>query len=91
MENAVTVKELRKSYGDIKAVDGISFEIPQGSFFAFLGPNGAGKSTTIQILTSILKQDSGEASIFGRSPRIPSRNVPSAWSSRTRNWINRLP
>ena len=71
MENAVTVKELRKSYGDIKAVDGISFEIPQGSFFAFLGPNGAGKSTTIQILTSILKQDSGEASIFGRSPRDP--------------------
>ena len=71
MENAVTVKELRKSYGDIKAVDGISFEIPQGSFFAFLGPNGAGKSTTIQILTSILKQDSGEVSIFGRSPRDP--------------------
>ena len=71
MENAVTVNELRKSYGDIKAVDGISFEIPQGSFFAFLGPNGAGKSTTIQILTSILKQDSGEASIFGRSPRDP--------------------
>ena len=71
MENAVTVNELRKSYGDIKAVDGISFEILQGSFFAFLGPNGAGKSTTIQILTSILKQDSGEASIFGRSPRDP--------------------
>ena len=75
MENAVTVKELRKSYGDIKAVDGISFEIPQGSFFAFLGPNGAGKSTTIQILT----------------PGIPSRNVPSAWSSRIRNWTNRSP
>jgi multidrug/hemolysin transport system ATP-binding protein len=52
-------------------VDGISFEIPQGSFFAFLGPNGAGKSTTIQILTSILKQDSGEATIFGKSPRDP--------------------
>lgn len=69
--NAVTVRELRKSYGDIVAVDGISFDIPQGSFFAFLGPNGAGKSTTIGILASLLEQDSGEVTIFGGSPGEP--------------------
>ena len=72
MESAVTVTDLRKSFGDIRAVDGISFSIPKGSFFAFLGPNGAGKSTTIQIITSILKQDSGSVEVFGNSPGNPA-------------------
>lgn len=64
--DAITVRDLRKSYGNLEAVKGISFNVPEGSFFAFLGPNGAGKSTTISIICSLLDRDSGEVSIFGR-------------------------
>lgn len=66
---ALRVRDLVKSYGDLRAVDGISFDVPEGSFFAFLGPNGAGKSTTLSIVCSTLDRDSGEVSIFGRDVR----------------------
>lgn len=60
MANIIEVKDLHKSYKNIKAVKGISFYVETGSLFAFLGPNGAGKSTTINILSTLLKMDSGE-------------------------------
>ena len=66
--SAVSVRDLRKSYGDFEAVKGISFDVPEGSFFAFLGPNGAGKSTTISILCSLLNYDSGTVEVFGKDP-----------------------
>ena len=66
--DAVTVENLRKSYGELEAVKGISFSVPEGSFFAFLGPNGAGKSTTIGIIISMLRADSGTVSVFGKDP-----------------------
>ena len=69
---AISVRGLRKSYGDFEAVKGISFEVPEGSFFAFLGPNGAGKSTTISIVCSLLGYDSGEVEVFGRPVTDPS-------------------
>ena len=69
--NAVTVRDLVKSYGDVRAVDGISFDVPEGSFFAFLGPNGAGKSTTISMICSLLKRDYGELRIFDMDPSEP--------------------
>ena len=69
---AISVHGLRKSYGDFEAVKGISFEVPEGSFFAFLGPNGAGKSTTISIVCSLLGYDSGEVEVFGRPVTDPS-------------------
>ena len=53
------VKNLSKNYGDIKALDKISFDVRKGELFSFLGSNGAGKSTTIKILTTLLKQTSG--------------------------------
>jgi len=62
------VRDLRKSYGDLQAVRGISFDVEEGSFFAFLGPNGAGKSTTISMLCSLLAPDSGDIRIFGKEP-----------------------
>ena len=65
---AVSVHDLRKSYDDFEAVKGISFEVKEGSFFAFLGPNGAGKSTTISILCSLLDYNSGTVEVFGKSP-----------------------
>ena len=65
MNSIISVKNLCKSYGEIKAVDNISFEVEEGKLFAFLGENGAGKSTTINILCSALKKDSGEVIING--------------------------
>lgn len=60
MNNIIEVHDLHKSYGQIKAVKGISFYVQEGSLFAFLGPNGAGKSTTINILSTLLTHDQGE-------------------------------
>jgi ABC-2 type transport system ATP-binding protein len=65
MSIAVAVHNLTKHYGDITAVDHISFEVKQGEIFGFLGPNGAGKTTTIRILTGIIKPDEGTATIMG--------------------------
>ena len=65
MSDIVTVKSLSKNYGDILAVDNISFSIKEGSFFAFLGPNGAGKSTTINMLCTLLPITSGKVVIDG--------------------------
>ncbi len=68
MDKAICVDSLCKSYGDFPAVKGISFDVEEGSFFAFLGPNGAGKSTTISMLCSLLPKNSGTITIFGKDP-----------------------
>ncbi len=62
---AIETKSLTKSFGDVTAVNDISFSVENGEIFGFLGPNGAGKSTTIMILTTLLKPTSGEALISG--------------------------
>ena len=63
----VEVKNLKKYYKDVKAVDGISFNVEEGSIFALLGPNGAGKTTTVEILEGLRKKDSGEIKLFGET------------------------
>src|SRR5580693_4372419 len=68
MANIIEVKGLEKSFGDFKAVKGISFDVAKGERFAFLGPNGAGKSTTIKMLTTLLHPSSGMISIDGHDP-----------------------
>jgi ABC-2 type transport system ATP-binding protein len=65
MTPIVTVRDLRKRYGDIEAVRGISFEVLQGEVFGLLGPNGAGKTTTVEILEGLRKLDGGEAIVDG--------------------------
>ena len=65
MDHSVEVEHLSKSYGEVKAVNDISFRVRQGSLFAFLGVNGAGKSTTINIICSILKKDAGRVTVCG--------------------------
>jgi multidrug/hemolysin transport system ATP-binding protein len=65
MSKIIEVSDLKKSYGNVKAIDGISFYVETGKLFAFLGPNGAGKSTTIDIICTFLKPDSGSAVIDG--------------------------
>lgn len=64
-EYCLEVKNLKKSFGNLKAVDGISFKVKAGTVFGMLGPNGAGKSTTIEILTGLQKRDQGEVDILG--------------------------
>jgi len=61
----IEVRDLKKYYGKVKAVDGISFHVEEGEFFGFLGPNGAGKSTTIRVLTTLAKPTSGEVRVAG--------------------------
>ena len=61
----IKVDDLRKSFGEVKAVQGISFEADDGKITGLLGPNGAGKSTTLRVLYTVLKPDSGSASIDG--------------------------
>jgi ABC-2 type transport system ATP-binding protein len=61
----VRVENLSKSFGKLKAVDGVSFEVRKGEIFGFLGPNGAGKSTTIKMLTTLLHPSSGTAQVCG--------------------------
>jgi ABC-2 type transport system ATP-binding protein len=68
MTTAVTVRDLRKTYGSFAAVDGVSFDIHLGETFALLGPNGAGKSTTIEILEGYRDRTSGEVSVLGVDP-----------------------
>ena len=65
MNKIIEVKDLYKSYGEVKAVQGINFYVEQGKLFAFLGQNGAGKSTTIDMICTLLQPDSGEVVIDG--------------------------
>src|SRR6185312_6189763 len=67
MEPVISVQHVSKKFGDLVAVNDISFEVQQGEIFAFLGPNGAGKSTTIKMLTTLLKPSSGELRLAGHN------------------------
>jgi ABC-2 type transport system ATP-binding protein len=62
---AISVRDLRKQYGNKAAVDGLSLTVPRGCFFGFLGPNGAGKSTTIRMLTGLIPPTSGSIELLG--------------------------
>jgi ABC-2 type transport system ATP-binding protein len=75
---AISVKDLRKSYGTYEAVRGIEFEVEVGECFGFLGTNGAGKTTTIEILEGYRPRNSGEVSVLGTDPAHPTR----AWRER---------
>jgi ABC-2 type transport system ATP-binding protein len=65
----IAVDGLRKAYGDVQALDGVSFEVEEGEVFALLGPNGAGKSTTVRVLVTLTSPDSGAASVGGHDVR----------------------
>ena len=62
---ALDITDLRKEYGDVTALDGVSMTVPEGSFFGLLGPNGAGKTTFINTLVGLVRQSGGTARIFG--------------------------
>jgi ABC-2 type transport system ATP-binding protein len=64
----VEISSVKKSYGDVKAVDGVSFSVDEGEVFALLGPNGAGKTTLIEILEGLRKRDEGTVKVLGLDP-----------------------
>ena len=64
----ISVKNLKKFFGDVKAVNGISFNVNKGEIFGLLGPNGAGKTTTIKLLLGLLESDEGELEVLGMDP-----------------------
>jgi ABC-2 type transport system ATP-binding protein len=73
--NVIEVNNLEHKYGDLKAVDNISFTVKKGEIFSFLGPNGAGKSTVINILTTLRKLQKGEAKVNGYDVAKESKEV----------------
>ena len=74
----ISIRGLRKSYGEVEAVRGIDLEVRAGEVFAFLGPNGAGKTTTVEILEGYRKRSGGEVSVLGEDPERAGR----AWRER---------
>ena len=66
--SAIAVRDLRKTYGELEAVRGISFEVQQGEVFGLLGPNGAGKTTTVEILEGYRRRDAGQVEVLGTDP-----------------------
>jgi ABC-2 type transport system ATP-binding protein len=74
-EPAIVVDGLHKSYGDIEAVAGISFEVARGEVFCLLGPNGAGKTTTVEILEGYRRRTGGHASVLGFDPASGAREL----------------
>ena len=74
----VSVRGLKKRYGDLHAVDGVDLDIQRGEIFSLLGPNGAGKTTTIEILEGFRNRDSGEVSVLGVDPALGD----SSWRDR---------
>jgi ABC-2 type transport system ATP-binding protein len=65
MTNAIEASGLVKTYGEVQALGGVSFSVPEGTVFGLLGPNGAGKSTTVRILTTLTRPDDGSAQVAG--------------------------
>jgi ABC-2 type transport system ATP-binding protein len=77
MSLAIEVKNLRKSFGENQAVQGVSFAVEEGEIFSLLGPNGAGKTTTISMLSCLLRPDDGDALVMGHSIRTDAMGVKS--------------
>jgi ABC-2 type transport system ATP-binding protein len=75
---AIAVRNLRKTYGDLPAVDGVDLDVARGEVFALLGPNGAGKTTTVEILEGFRRRDDGDVSVLGTDPGHPTPE----WRSR---------
>src|SRR5258705_574612 len=71
----IRVENLVKQFGELTAVDNVSFEVQRGEIFAFLGPNGAGKTTTIKMLTTLLRPTTGSLELDGLDPAADQTEV----------------
>jgi ABC-2 type transport system ATP-binding protein len=92
---AIAVSDLRKTFGVVEAVQGITFEVAPGERLAYIGPNGAGKSTSIKMLTGILHPTSGEAEVLGLVPwrerRRLARRIGTLFGQRSQLWAQLTP
>lgn len=77
MADSIEVFDLQKSYGTLRAVDGIEFSVKNGEVFGLLGPNGAGKSTTVEILAGLRRRDAGRVSVLGLDPETDGGKLKS--------------
>src|SRR5512147_2832651 len=75
---AIMVRNLRKRYSTVNALDDVTFTVPEGTFFGCFGPNGAGKSTLLRILTGQIQQSSGQATVLGIDCRTQGIEVKKA-------------
>jgi ABC-2 type transport system ATP-binding protein len=75
MENIIEVNDLKRTFGEQKAVDGLTFNVQQGEVFGLLGPNGAGKTTSVRLLNGILPPSSGSIHVFGLDPASQGEHV----------------
>ena len=82
MNQVIEVKGLKKSYGELTAVNGVDLSVHQGEIFALLGPNGAGKSTTVEILEGFRSRDGGDVKVLDTDPAIGGISA--------RQWRNRI-
>jgi len=92
----INVEHLVKSYGDVKAVKDISFQIMSGETFGMLGPNGAGKTTTVEIIEGLRRADSGHISVLGMDvAKVPTKywassavstSIPGRWTMFLNCW-----
>jgi ABC-2 type transport system ATP-binding protein len=71
--NAIELENVCKTFGSVRAVDGLSIRVPEGAVYGFLGPNGAGKTTTLRMIMDIIRPDSGAIRLFGRPAASPAR------------------
>jgi ABC-2 type transport system ATP-binding protein len=75
VENAISIKNLTKRFGNFTAVDDVSFDIPKGKIFGLLGPNGSGKSTTIRMICGVIRPTSGTGTVLGYDIVKESENI----------------
>src|SRR2546421_5802945 len=75
---AIEARDLRKSYGEVEAVSGVSFEVARGEVFCLLGPNGAGKTTTVEILEGYRLRTAGDVRVLGYDPAAGERAMRAA-------------
>jgi ABC-2 type transport system ATP-binding protein len=74
MDSALVLRDVRKSFGSTKAVDGMNLTVPRGKLYGVIGPNGAGKTTCIRMIMSILFPDSGELTVLGRRSALAAKD-----------------
>nr|WP_272929653.1 ATP-binding cassette domain-containing protein [Rhodococcus ruber] len=87
--DVVTVTDLHKHYGDVRAVDGVSFAVRAGEVFALLGPNGAGKTTLVEILEGHRRRTSGHVDVLGFDPETGGGTFANASESSCRRPVSR--
>ncbi|MGH8927536.1 MAG: ATP-binding cassette domain-containing protein, partial [Acidimicrobiia bacterium] len=70
-----TMAGVEKSYGSVRALDGIDLEVPEGSVFGLIGPNGAGKTTSMMVISTLLARDAGKVEVVGVDPQNDPQGV----------------